>query len=81
MNIVNNNRLTSITLFSELYNNGRKDVFHVIAEFIKAALTARNMRVFDSVEMKTALKESFSIDLPEAIIKTVLNNRLMSRNQ
>ena len=73
---MNNNRLTSITLFSELYNNGRKDVFHVIAEFIKAALTARNMRVFDSVQMKTALKESFSIDLPEAIIKTVLNNRL-----
>jgi len=71
-----NNILSSIALLGELYKNGKKDIFHVVGAFIQATIQCKSIAAFDSIEMQVYLKELFQLEIPEAIIKTVLKNRL-----
>lgn len=70
------NIIASIALFQDLYNNGKKDIFSVISEFVKVAIAKNNLHTFNTVELKNSLKEDFEIEVPEAILKTVLSKRL-----
>lgn len=74
-----NKLIASVVVFKELLDNN-KDVYDVIAEFIRAAVLDRKMWSFNSTECKHLLEEVFDFKLPEAVIKTVLKNRLVKKN-
>lgn len=66
----------SVALFKSLYDNNR-DIYDVIAEFIKAALAIKNKWSFDSVEMKLLLSDLYEFSVPEAVVKAALKNKLV----
>lgn len=70
--------LASIALFTELYNS-QKDVYDVIAEFIKAAMAIENAKVFDATKATQMLTELFELEIPEAVVRTTLINRLTKK--
>ena len=74
------NILASIALFQGLYNNNN-DIFSIIAEFIKAAINSNTLHSFDTVKLKSILHNDFGIDVPEAILKTVLKGRLKKNEE
>lgn len=74
-----NNILASIALFQSLYDNGKKDIFSVIAEFVKVTIHNNNLHSFDITKLRLSLKKDFEIELPESVLKTVLAKRLKDR--
>jgi len=71
-----NTRLfSSVVLFRELYDND-KDIYDVIAEFIMSVISYKKLWSFNSVDITNTLKDFFEFDIPEAVIKTTLKNRL-----
>lgn len=74
---MNENKLfASVALFKNLYDNNR-DVYDVIAEFIKAALISSKKRSFNATELRLLLEELYEIKLIDAVIKSTLKNRLI----
>jgi hypothetical protein len=70
------NRLfASVVLFKDLYDNNR-DIYDVIAEFLKAAIILKKKWTFNSIEANQLLEELYDFKLPEAVVKSVLRNRL-----
>ena len=63
--------LSSYILYKKLYDE-KKDVYDVIAEYIKVSIITHAKRQFNSLEMKQLLKDDYNFDIPEAIIKTSL---------
>lgn len=72
----NKNLLSSVALFSELYNNSGKDIFDIIGDFILGICIIESKYSFTSAELKLLMGSTFGFDIPEAVLKTVLNNRL-----
>ncbi len=72
----NKNLLSSVALFSELYSNSDKDIFDIIGDFILGICTIESKYSFRSAELKLLMESTFGFDIPEAVLKTVLNNRL-----
>ena len=70
--------LASVVLFRELYDN-KKDVYDVIAEFIKAALLFRQKWTINATEAAALLSEEFELTIPEAVVNTTLHKRLHKR--
>lgn len=75
----NANLLASVALFSELYDS-KKDIYDVIAEFLKAAIIAESKWSFNSTEATQLLEELFDFKIPEAVVKQTLKNRLKKEN-
>lgn len=72
-----NNRtlLASVALFRELYDS-EKDIYEVIGEFIKASILLERMWSFDATRACQSLSDTFGLDIPQAVVKTTLINRL-----
>ena len=73
--MTNNSLIASVALFSELYDS-EKDLYDVIAEFIKGAIQIEKLWTFSPTEITTLLKRVYGFDIPEAVTTTVLKNRL-----
>ncbi|NKZ43151.1 hypothetical protein [Shewanella algae] len=71
--------LASVVLFRELYESD-KDVYDVIAEFIKAALLFSQRWSFNTTEAAEMLRSEFEFDIPDAVVSTTLRNRLRKRD-
>lgn len=72
----NKNLLSSVALFSELYNTSDKDIFDIIGEFILGICVIESKYSFTSTELKLLMTSTYGFDIPEAVLKTVLNRRL-----
>lgn len=75
----NKNLLSSVALFSELYNNSDKDIFDIIGDFILGICKIESKYSFTSSELKSLMASTFGFDIPEAVLKTVLNKRLNNK--
>ncbi len=75
----NKNLLSSVALFSELYNNSNKDIFDIIGDFILGICKIESKYSFTSSELKSLMASTFGFDIPEAVLKTVLNKRLNNK--
>ncbi|MEG0984015.1 hypothetical protein [Algoriella sp.] len=75
----NSKLLSSVALFSELYNNSKEDIFEIIGEFIVGVCIHNSKFTFTVTELKLLMETNYGFDLPEAVLKTVLNNRLSKR--
>ena len=71
--------LASVVLFGELYDSD-KDIYDVIAEFIKATMIFENKWAFNTTEATQLLSSVFGLSIPEAVISTTLRNRLLKRD-
>ena len=72
---MNNNILSSIALFSELYKNNN-DVFHIIAQFIKASINIECQYTFTDTDMLNMLERNFNITIPQPLVSYILRNKL-----
>lgn len=72
--------LASVVLFKELYDSD-KDIYDVIAEFIKSAMIFESKWAFNTTEATQLLSSSFGLTIPEAVITTTLRKRLLKRDQ
>lgn len=70
-----NRILASVALFSELYDLN-KDVFHLVGEFIRSALTTERVDQFNSGDVSALLSKHFDFQLPIAVLRTVIRTRL-----
>lgn len=75
----NSKLLSSVALFSELYNNSKEDIFEIIGEFIVAVCIHNSKYSFSVTELKLLMVNNYGFDIPEAVLKTVLNNRLSKK--
>lgn len=73
--MTDNSLIASVALFGELYDS-EKDLYDVIAEFIKSTVLIEKIWSFSPSEMTTCLKKVYGFDIPEAVIKSTLKNRL-----
>jgi hypothetical protein len=74
-----NKLIASVVVFKELLDQ-EKDIYDIIAEFIKAALDFKDIWVFTSTEMTEYLEEIFDFTIPEAVIKTSLRKKMVAQN-
>lgn len=72
--------LASAAVFRSLYNNN-KDVYDVIAEFIRAYIILNAKWAFNSTECASGVNDTFGFKIPEAIIRSCLRNRLKKNNE
>jgi len=75
----NKNLLSSVALFSELYNNSDSDIFDIIGDFILGVCKIESKYSFTSSELKSLMASTFGFDIPEAVLRTVLNRRLNNK--
>lgn len=71
--------LASVVLFRELYDSD-KDVYDVIAEFVKASLLFAQHWSVNTTEAAQLLASEFELTLPEAVVGTTLHKRLYRRD-
>lgn len=71
--------LASVVLFRELYDSD-KDIYDVIAEFIKAALIFGQKWTVNTTEATRLLSREFELSIPEAVVGTTLHKRLYKRD-
>jgi len=64
--------LASLAVFRELYNS-EKDVYGIIAEFLKEVLISNSKHVFSLTEITILLNETYDFVIPEAVVSTALN--------
>jgi hypothetical protein len=68
--------IASVVVFKELHDNN-KDIYDVIAEFLKSSILSNKKWHFNSTELTDLIERDFDFDLPEAVIKTTLKKRLV----
>ena len=72
--------LASIVLFRGLYDNN-KDIYDVLSEFIRATILLNMKWSFNSTEITLDLENTFGFNIPEAVIKSCLKNRLQKSGE
>lgn len=72
--------LASAAIFRSLYDNN-KDIYDVIADFIRAYIILNSKWAFNSTECTSGVNKTFGFNLPEAIIRTCLRNRLKKNDE
>lgn len=72
--------LAAIALFRELYNNN-KNIYDILAEFIRAGVLINSKWAFNSIECVQILESTFGFDIPEAVVKSCLKNRLVNSKE
>lgn len=63
--------MASLTVFRNLYNQ-KRDIYCVIAEFIKLAIAEKALSSFDLQEMVNIINQEYGFDLPVAVVKRAL---------
>lgn len=74
-----NKLIASVVVFKELLDSN-KDIYDIIAEFLKAGIINQQKWNFTSTELKKLIENVFDFKLPEAVIKSALKNRLIKSN-
>jgi len=72
--------LASAAIFRSLYDN-KKDLYDVIADFIRAYILLNAKWAFNSTECTKGVNDTFGFNIPEAIIRSCLRNRLKSNDE
>ena len=72
--------LTSVALFRTLYDNN-KDMYDVISEFIRSTILLNSTWSFNLTECTISLQNDFGFQIPDAIIRTCLRNRLVKSGE
>lgn len=72
--------LASAAIFRSLYDNN-KDIYDVIADFIRAYILLNSKWAFSSTECTRGVNDTFGFSIPEAIIRSCLRNRLKRNNE
>ncbi|MBO9484692.1 hypothetical protein [Salinisphaera sp. G21_0] len=72
--------LASIAVFRELYDCN-KDIYDVITNFIRSAIVLNSCWSLDTSKCSRLLRETYGFDLPEAVVKTCLKNRLKKNGE
>jgi len=72
--------LASAAIFRSLYDNN-KDIYDVIAEFIRAYIILNAKWAFNSTECARGVNDTFGFNIPEAIVRTCLRNRLKNNDE
>jgi len=75
-----NKLLASVVLFRELYDSN-KDIYDVIGELLKSAITFEKKWSFNTTEATQLLETTFGFQIPESVIKTTLRNRLKKQEK
>ncbi len=63
--------LASLAVFRELYDS-QKEVYDIIAEFIREVIIVKSKQNFNITEITQLLNEYFDFSLPEAVVKNSL---------
>lgn len=67
--------LASAALFRQLHDN-KKDVYDVLAEFIRSSISWNSSWSFNVTECSAMLEKYFGFKIPDAVIRTCLKKRL-----
>lgn len=70
--------LASVSLFKKLYDQD-KDVFDVLAIFIKYIIRKNCLFSFSEYQIDEALKSEFSFNIPISVINTTIKNRVKAK--
>ncbi len=62
--------MASYAVFAELYNQGKQNVYEIISAFVKELIVSKGIYQFDIKQMNNAIKEEYSFDLPDSVVKT-----------
>jgi hypothetical protein len=65
------NLISSLVVFRQLYD-ANKDIYNVLAEFIKVIIADESLFCFSSIDITSKLKSTFDFKIPEAVVKTTL---------
>lgn len=68
-----NKLLASIAVFADLCNS-EKDLKSILTEFVKSVFSIEKKFAMDSNEVTILITKHYGFELPEAVIKTCLNN-------
>lgn len=63
--------MVSLAVFRDLYNQ-KRDVYCVIAEFVKLAIVEKALSCFDLQQMVNVINQEYGFDLPVAVVKRAL---------
>lgn len=63
--------MASLAVFRDLYNQ-KRDVYCVIAEFIKLAIAEKALTSFNLQQMVNIINQDYGFDLPVAVVKSAL---------
>ena len=66
------NLLLSLSVFKKLYDEN-KDIYEIIASFIKCELSNPSLCEFSLTEMTQKINDKYNFDIPQAVIKISLN--------
>lgn len=76
MNRTNERLIASIALFGELYDS-KKDLQFVIAELLRTSIIHKAKWSFNLTEAGQIFGEVFGFSIPDAVVRSVLKNRLI----
>lgn len=64
--------LAAYTVFKDLYDEGKKNIFNILIEFVKEIIIEDTLIVISPNEMTELLTEKYSIKVPVSVINTTL---------
>lgn len=70
--------LASAALFRQLHEN-KKDIYDVLAQFLCSTIVIHQLWEFDVTKCSQRLNSDYGFDIPEAVVKSCLKNRLKKR--
>ena len=73
-NKANISLLASVAVFKKLFNES-KDLYDIIAEFIKNVISSSKLNIFSLCDLHNAVCSKFNFDIPESVFKTTLKKR------
>lgn len=74
------NAMASLALFRQFYNDGKKDILTVLAEFIKKIISKYGKKAFSITEVKNKLMDDYEFYIPDAIIASALKKFCTKEN-
>lgn len=75
----NRKLISSVALFSELYNSSQNDIFDIIGDFIIGICAMESKYSFTSNELRVLMNSIYGFEMPEGVIRSVLNKRLKDK--
>ncbi|QXN63869.1 hypothetical protein [Serratia fonticola] len=70
--------LASAALFRQLHEN-KKDIYDVLGEFLCSTIVIHQLWEFDVTKCSQKLNSDYGFDIPEAVVKSCLKNRIKKK--
>ncbi|MCL6335192.1 hypothetical protein EXT66_14305 [Pectobacterium carotovorum subsp. carotovorum] len=71
--------LASAALFRQLHEN-KKDIYDVLGQFLCSTIVIHQLWEFDVTKCSQKLNSDYGFDIPEAVVKSCLKNRLKKKD-